>query len=68
VGAVCLVFPDRNSEVWKNLIKAVDIESDTDTFIDSLKNDFEFISQDVSGVLLYGSLLMQMGLLTGAQI
>lgn len=53
VGAVCLVFPDRNSEVWKNLIKATDIG--TDTFIASLKNDFEFISRDVSGVLLYGS-------------
>ncbi len=53
VGAVCLVFPDRNSEVWKNLIKASDIG--TDTFIASLKNDFEFISRDVSGVLLYGS-------------
>lgn len=55
VGAVCLVFPDRNSEVWKNLIKTTNIESDTDTFIDSLKNDFEFINRDVSGVLLYGS-------------
>lgn len=53
VGAVCLVFPDRKSEVWKNLIKAADIG--TDTFIASLKNDFEFISRDVSGVLLYGS-------------
>ncbi len=53
VGAVCLVFPDRKSDVWKNLIKAADIG--TDTFIASLKNDFEFISRDVSGVLLYGS-------------
>lgn len=53
VGAVCLVFPDRNSEVWKNLIKSLDIG--TDTFIASLKNDFEFISRDVSGILLYGS-------------
>ncbi len=53
VGAVCLVFPDRKNEVWKNLIKAADIG--TDTFIASLKNDFEFISRDVSGVLLYGS-------------
>ncbi len=53
VGTVCLVFPDRKSDVWKNLIKAADIE--TNTFIASLKNDFEFISRDVSGVLLYGS-------------
>jgi uncharacterized protein len=53
VGAVCLVFPDRKSEVWKNLIRAANIG--TDTFITSLKNDFEYINQDVSGVLLYGS-------------
>jgi len=53
VGAVCLVYPDRKGEAWKNLMKAADIE--TDTFMSSLINDFKFIKKDVSGILLYGS-------------
>lgn len=52
VGAVCLVYPEKG-DIWKNLIKAADIE--TDFFMSSLINDFEFIKKDVSGILLYGS-------------
>jgi len=53
VGAVCLVYADRKGEAWKNLMKAAEIE--TDTFMSSLINDFEFIKKDVSAILLYGS-------------
>ena len=53
VGAVCLVYPDRKGEAWKNLMKAAEIE--TDTNMSSLINDFEFIKKDVLAILLYGS-------------